>query len=359
MFKHRTIASCLAAALFAAAAPVRAEAPAAAAPAANAGGYAVVKTLPVGGEGRWDYLVCDPETKLLYVSRQTHMQILKADTGELVADLKDTPGVHGVALVHELNRGFTSNGKGNSVTIFDLKSHAVLGTTPVGGNPDAILYDPGSKKLFTFNGKSKDATVLDPAAEPGAKPIATIDLGDKPEFAQSDGQGHVYVNLEGKSSVVEIDTKAMKVTNTWKIEGGDGPSGLALDAAHHRLYIGCDNEVMAVMDCQTGKTLATIPIGKDVDACGFDPGTGEAFASCDGALTVARETAPGKFESVQTVTTRSGARTLALDPTTHTIYLPSAEMEEPKPGEKRPTAKAGSFMIVVVKHQPTAAASAK
>jgi DNA-binding beta-propeller fold protein YncE len=357
MRTHRAIASCLAAGCLAAS--ISGQGSAVAAPAANAGGYSVAKTLPIGGEGRWDYILCDPQSKLLYVSRQTHTQIVEADSGKVVADLKETPGVHGVALVPELNRGFTSNGKSNSVTIFNLKTHAVLGTTPVGENPDAILYDPGSKKLFTFNGKSQDATVLDPAADPGAKAVATIPLGDKPEFAASDGHGHVYVNLEGKASVVEIDTKAMKAANVWKIEGGEGPSGMALDAAHHRLFLGCDNEVMAVMDAQTGKTIATVPIGKGVDACGFDPGTGEAFASCDGALTVARETAPGKFESVQTVTTRSGARTLALDPTTHTIYLPSAEMEEPKPGEKRPTAKAGSFMIVVVKHQPTAAASAK
>jgi DNA-binding beta-propeller fold protein YncE len=334
----------------------RPEAAATATPTAQHGPYVLAKEMHVGGEGRWDYIVADPDTKLLYVSRQTHTQILRAGSGEVVADLKDTPGVHGVALVPELSRGFTSNGKGNSVTIFNLKTNAVLGTSKTGENPDAILYDPASKKLFTFNGKSQDATVLDPAAEPGAAAVATIPLGDKPEFAQSDGKGHVYVNLEGKSSVVEIDTNAMKVANTWKIEGGDGPSGMAIDVAHHRLFCGCDNEIMAVVDTQTGKTLATVPIGKGVDACGFDPGTGEAFASCgDGTLTVIRETSPGKFEVVQTVKTRPSARTMALDLTTHTIYLPASELEELKPGEKRAASKPGSFMIVVVAPAPTAA----
>lgn len=313
-------------------------------------GYYISQTFHPGGEGRWDYVTIDPAAKLIYVGRSTHTQIIREDTGEVAGDIKDTPGVHGVALAPELNRGFVSNGKGDSVTIFDLKTMQTVGTTPVGKNPDAILYDPTSKKLFTFNGKSDDATVLDPAAAPGATALATIPLGGKPEFAQSDGAGHVYVNLEDKSSVVEIDAAALKVTNTWKIDGGEEPSGMAIDIPHHHLFLGCGgNNVMAVFDTQTGKTIGSVPIGKGVDACAFDPSTGEAFASCgDGTLTIAKETSPGKFEVTQTVKTKPGAKTMGFDPTTHTVYLPAVELLPAAAGEKRPAAKPGSFMILVV-----------
>jgi len=311
--------------------------------------YAVAKTLHVGGEGRWDYVVIDPKARLLYVPRQTHTQILNADTGDVVADLKDTPGVHGVALVPEAKRGFTSNGVGNSVTVFDLKTHQVLGKIPAGQKPDAIIYDPGSKKVLAFNGKSNDVTVIDPAADLTA-PTGRIALDGAPEFAAADGKGRVYVNLEDKSSIAVLDIAAMKVSAVWKIEGGEEPSGLAIDVANHRLYSGCHNQVMAVIDTETGKTLATVAIGKGVDACAFDPSTGEAFASCgDGTLTVAKETSSGKFEVVQVVQTRPGARTMALDPTTHTIYLPTAEFPKAAPAKgSRPVPVAGTFMIVVV-----------
>jgi DNA-binding beta-propeller fold protein YncE len=324
----------------------------AAAPPAGAGPWSVVKTLHVGGDGRWDYVTIDPASKLLYVPRSTHTQIIKADTGEVVGDLKDTAGVHGVALVPDLNRGFTSNGRSNNVTVFDLKTMQPLGNVPTGQNPDAIMYDPASKRAIAFNGRSNDATVIVADGDPAAKETvaATIPLGGKPESAVSDGAGHVYVNLEDKSSIAAIDTRSMKVTATWKIEGGEEPSGLALDVAHHRLFAGCGgNQVMAVLDAESGKTLATLPIGKNVDYCAFDPGTGEAFASCgDGTLTVAKETAPGKFEVVQVVRTAPGARTMAIDPTTHTLYLPTAEFDKPAGGGGRPQTKPNSFMIVVV-----------
>jgi YVTN family beta-propeller protein len=316
------------------------------------GGYHVVKTLPVGGEGRWDYITVDPATALLYVPRQSHTLILRADTGKMVADLKDTPGVHGVALAPDAGRGFTSNGGGNSVTVFDLKTHQVIGTVAVGQKPDAIVYDPASKSVFAMNGKSETATAIDAAAPLAQAVKATIPLGGGPESAAADGRGRVYVNLEDKNEVVVIDTKAMKVAATWKIDGGESPAGLAIDPVYHHLFSGCHNQVMAILDTQTGKTLGTVPIGKGVDFCGFDPATGEAFASCgDGTLTVVKETAPGKFEAVQTVQTRQGARTMALDTTTHTIYLPTAKFEAPAPGQKRPAMKPGSFMIVVVAPQ--------
>jgi len=200
--------------------------------------------------------------------------------------------------------------------------------------------------VFAFNGRSNDATVIDAASPDG--PTTRIELDGKPEFAGTDGQGHVYVNIEHKSEVAKIDVASLKVVNTWKIEGGEEPSGLAVDAANHRVYTGCHNKVMAVLDTETGKTLATLPIGSGVDACAFDAGTGNAFASCgDGTLTVAKETAPGKFEVVQTVRTRAGARTMALDSNTHKAYLPTAEFERPA-GGGRPAMKPGSFQIMVV-----------
>ena len=314
---------------------------------ASGNGYRVARVIRVGGEGRWDYLIFDPGAKLLYVSRQTHTQIIDPESGKVVADLKDTAGVHGIALAPDLNRGFTSNGQAGTVTVFDLKTHHPLGTVKAGQNPDSIIYDPASKKVLAFNGRSHDASVIDAAGEPQGAAEKTIALDGKPEFAAPDGQGHVYVNLEDKSSVAVIDTKSWKVSDVWKIEGGEEPSGMAIDPARHRLFVGCGNQVMAMLDTDSGKTLATVPIGRGVDACGFDPGTGQAFASCgDGTLTVAKETSPGKLQTVQTVKTRQGARTMALDPTTHSIYLPTAEFEPG--GGRRPAMKPGSFMIVVV-----------
>jgi DNA-binding beta-propeller fold protein YncE len=312
--------------------------------------YHVVKTLKVGGDGRWDYAIVDPQTHLLYISRSTHTQIVRTDTGEVALDLKDTSGVHGIALAPEFNRGFTSNGRANDVTVFDLKTGKELGTVKTGTNPDAIIYDPASKKVFAFDGRSNDASVIDAAAAPDTT-ARKIPLDGKPEFAAADGAGHVYVNLEDKSSIAVIDSKALKVTAVWKIEGGEEPSGMAIDPAHHHLFCGCHNKVMAIVDTETGKTLGTPPIGQGVDACGFDPATGEAFASCgDGTVTVVKEVSPGKFEAVQTVKTLRGARTMALDSATHTIYLPATEPlagaaagEPPRRGGPQ-----GPFVVLVV-----------
>jgi DNA-binding beta-propeller fold protein YncE len=295
----------------------------------------------------------DAAGKRLYVGRSTHTQVIDTQSGKVVGDIKDTPGVHAVALAPDVNRGFTSNGRGNSVGIFDLKTLEPIGIVEAGQNPDAIIYDPASKTVIAFNGRSNDATVIDAEAAPGSKARATLELGGKPEFAASDGQGHVYVNIEDKSEVAVIDTKTWKVSDHWKIEGGEEPSGLALDASKHRLYLGCGgNNVMAVMDATTGKTLTTLPIGKGVDGCDFDPGNRLAFASCgDGTMTVIGETSPGKFEVVQKAMTRRGARTMTLDPATQMIYLPTAEFEAPTTGATRPgrpNAKPNTFMIVVV-----------
>ncbi len=309
--------------------------------------YKVTSEMKVGGDGGWDYAIVDPATHLLYTSRGNHAQVIDLAKGTVVADLPKC-GQHGIALVPELNKGFTSDGRSNTATAFDLKTNAVLYTVPTGQNPDAIIYDPGSKKVMAFDGRSNDVTVIDPAAPAASAVTAHIPLDGKPEFAASDGAGHVYVNLEDKSSIVDIDTKSMTVVNTWKIDGAESPSGLAFDVAHHHLFAGCDGK-MAVVDTTTGKTIATPAIGDGVDACGFDPGTGEAFASCgDGTLTVIKETSPGKFEPVQTVQTAKGARTMALDPSTHTVYLAAAEYEPKQEGERRPKMKPGTFKFLVV-----------
>jgi DNA-binding beta-propeller fold protein YncE len=314
------------------------------------GTYAVSEVLRVGGEGRWDYVAIDPRSKILYVPRQTHTQMILATTGQVITDVPNTPGVHGVALVPELHRAFASNGQGNSVTVFDLDSGRVLGAIAAGEKPDAIIYDPASQRVLAFNGKSSNVTVIDPRQDPKSAITWSIQLDGAPESAVSDHLGHVYVNLEDQNAVEVIDTRAMAVIDVWKIEGGEAPTGIALDPVRNRLYCGCHNRVMAVLDIGTGKTLATLPIGKGVDACEFDAVTGKAFASCgDGTLTIARETTPGTFEVIQTVATRPGARTMTLDPLTHKIYLPTAEFVQATTQRNgRPEVKPGSFMIVVV-----------
>jgi DNA-binding beta-propeller fold protein YncE len=310
--------------------------------------YQIVRVMPIGGEGRWDYVTVDPATKLIYVSRQTHTQIIREDSGEVVGDLPDTPGVHGIALAPDLNRGFISNGRGNSVTIFDVKTMKVLGTVPAGMNPDCIIYDPASKTAIAFNGRSSNATVIDAAAEPVAARKDPIPLDGKPEFAASDEQGHVYVNIEDKSEVQVIDTKTMQVSDKWKLDGGEEPSGMAIDPEHHHLFIGCGNKVMAIVDTTNGKTIATVPIGQGVDACAFDPGTGEAFASCgDGTLTVVKEI-DGKFAATQTVQTRRGARTVGIDVSTHTLFLPAIQPDANAAPTTNPRQIVGKFSIVVV-----------
>jgi DNA-binding beta-propeller fold protein YncE len=309
--------------------------------------YKVTNTFQIGGEGGWDYSIVDPATHLLYTSRGNHTQVIDTTTGKVVADMPKC-GAHGIALVPDLNKGFTSDGRANTVTAFDLKTHAVLYTVPTGQNPDCIIYDPSSKKIFAFDGRSNDVTVIDPAAPAAAAVSAHIPLDGKPEFAVADGTGHVYDCLENKSEIVDIDTRSMTVVNTWKLDGAESPSGLAIDIEHHHLFAGCEGK-MAVVDTSTGKTIATPAIGAGVDACGFDPKTGEAFASCgDGTLTVIRETAPGKIEPVQTVQTARGARTMALDVDTDTIYLATADFEPRKEGERRPKMKADTFKILVV-----------
>jgi DNA-binding beta-propeller fold protein YncE len=313
--------------------------------------YHVLRTFDVGGEGGWDYLTMDSDGHRLFVSRSTHVMVIDTETGKVVGDIPDTEGVHGIALAPEFNRGFTSNGRAGTATIFDLKTLAVIGSVKTGQNPDAILYDPATKRVFTFNGASKDATAIDAAT---GKVAGTIPLEGKPESGASDGQGHVFVNLEDKSEVVSIDPKELKVIAHWPLAPGKQPSGMAIDLKNHRLFVGCGgSQTMAVVDFDSGKVLAALPTGKGVDANGFDPGTACAFSSNgDGTLTVVHEDDPSKFTVAENATTAPRAKTMTLDPKTHLIYLGAAKYEaaaQDSGGRRaRPKMIAGSFQILVV-----------
>jgi DNA-binding beta-propeller fold protein YncE len=314
-------------------------------------GYHVIKTLHLGGEGSWDYPTIDSEARRLYISRSTHVMVIDIDTDRVIGDIVDTPGVHGIAIASELNRGFTSNGRANTATIFDLKSLKVLGQVRTGENPDAILYDQASKLVLTFNGRSKDATLFEAAS---GKVVSTIPLGGKPEFATTDGRGKVFVNIEDTNEVVEIDSLKRSLTKRYSLKPCEEPTGMGLDAEHHRVYSGCHSKVMTVLDTDTGKVIATVPIGEGVDGTGFDPKTGRAFSSNgDGTLTVVRECSPGKFKVVETVITQRGSRTMTIDPKTHHIYLPAAQFS-PKTTSMaqgsgpRPTMIKDSFSVIVV-----------
>jgi DNA-binding beta-propeller fold protein YncE len=315
-------------------------------------GYHVIKKIPIGGEGFWDYLTMDSKARRLYISHSTHVVVYDPDTGTVAGDLPNTEGVHGIALVPELGRGFTSNGRANTVTIFDLKTLKEIGQVKTTGqNPDCIIFDPASRRIFTFNGRSGNSTVID---APHGTVEGTIELGGKPEFATADGKGRVYVNLEDKSMVVALDSQQLKIVSRWPLAPCEEPSGMAIDREHRRLFIGCHNQMMAVMNADTGSVLTTLPIGRGVDANAFDPGTQLAFSSNgDGTLTVVHEDSPGQFNVVDNVETQRGARTMALDLKTHNIFLVTADFgpppaptaENPHP---RPAIVPGTFTLLVV-----------
>ena len=310
--------------------------------------YKVVKHIALGGDGGWDYLTVDSAARRVYVSRGTRMMVVDADSGKLAAEIPDTPGVHGIALAPELNKGFISAGRANNVVVVDLKTLKATGTVAAGENPDAILYEPGTKRVFAFNGRSKNVTVIDADS---LKVLATIPVSGKPEFAAYDGHGQVFVNIEDKGTVAVIDAKAMKVTSEWPLAPCEAPTGLAIDRKKGRLFAGCSgNKVMAVMDAKHGKLLASVPIGAGCDGTEFDPSNGLAFAANgrDGTVTVVGETTPGKFEAVETVATQVSGRTIALDAKTHQHFIPAAKMQPPAAPGQRPTMEPGSFELVVV-----------
>lgn len=302
------------------------------APVAYADTYGVVDQLNIGGEGKWDYPSLESASHRLYLSRATHVMVVDTTSGKVVGDIADTPGVHGIAIASDLGRGYISAGKSNQVKIFDLNTHQVVTTLEVGSKPDAILYDEQTQQVFAFNGHSNNVSVIDART---SSIVATIALGGGPEFAESDGSGTIFVNIEDKNELAVLDARQHKVTAHWPLPGCEGPTGLALDSAHHRSFSVCANAKMTILDTSTGKAMATLPIGAHADAAVFDRDHQDAFsANGDGTLTVVHEADPDHFAVAQVVKTAPGARAIALDGTTHKMYLP--------------TALAGAFVVLVV-----------
>jgi len=311
--------------------------------------YKITNKIQVGGPGGWDYLIVDEASSKLYASHANQVMVVDLKKGALAGTIPDTKGVHGIAIANDLNKGFVSCGRDSSVCVFDLKTSAVLARVKVtGANPDAILYEPYKHYVLTFNGRSNNATVLDGKTN---AVVATIPLTGKPEFAQSDSKGHVYVNIEDKSTLTVINMNTLKVDNNWSIAPGEEASGLALDNVNHRLFMVCGNKMMVVMDALTGKVVTTLPVGQGCDAASFDPATKRAYSSNgDGTMTVVQEVDANTFKVLENVATPRGARTMTCDKSTHALYLSAAEYEPQAAGATgRPTMKADSFMIVEIK----------
>ena len=307
-------------------------------------GYHAIGEIKIGGEGGWDYLTVDSAARRLYVSHATHVVVVDLDANTVVGDIPDTPGVHGIAIAPELNRGFISNGRGNNVTIFDLKTLKAIGTPATGENPDSIRYDSVSSRVFAFNGRSKSATVID--AKSGSV-AATISLPGKPEFSVADGKGKVYANIEDTNEIVEIDAAKATMTKKYSLSPCEEPSGLAIDTKNRRLFSVCSNRLMAVSDPDAGKVVATPAIGAGPDGAAFDPGTGYAFSSNgDGTLTIVQG-AGGKWEVLENIATERGARTIAVDEKTHKVYLPTAKTAPSQSGG-RATYIPDTFKVLVV-----------
>jgi YVTN family beta-propeller protein len=298
----------------------------------SAGGYRITKKIPVAGQGGWDYLAVDEAARQLYVSHATQVEVLNVDTGAIVGKIEKTPGVHGIAIAPEPGRGFISNGQSSTVTIFDLKTLKTIAEVPVGKKPDAIIYDPATSRVFAFNGDSNSATAIEAA---NGKVAGTVDLGGGPEYAVADGAGYVYDNLEDESLVLKINAKSLKVEQRWPTAPCASPSSIAMDRPNRRLFIGCRSKVMAVMNADTGQIVTTLPIGDHVDATAFDPDSRLIFNSNgEGTITVIHEDSPDKYSVVENVKTLPKAKTMALDPKTHQLFLSTAE--------------AGQFEVLVV-----------
>jgi len=310
--------------------------------------YHVLNTFHVSGPGGWDYISVNPSTGNIYVAHSTVVSIISPD-GVQVGEIPNTTGVHGIAFAPEFGKGFTSNGKLNTVTIFGIKSNKVFAEIPVGEKPDAIMYDPYSKNVFVCNGHSKDLTVIDPFA---GNVLHTIPLGGKPETAVSDERGRIYVNIEDKDEIAVVNAKTFEVEARWPLHGGKSPTGLAIDKSTHRLFAGCDNKVLIVMNADSGKVVAKVPIGDGCDGVAFDPKEKRVFSANgqDGTLTVIKEVSANKYEVEENAVTKKGARTITLDERSHLIYLPTAEFDMSKQTkeQKRPDIVQGTFQILVV-----------
>ena len=314
-------------------------------------GYKLTGSIPIGGTGGWDYLTADGENHRLYVSHAGDVEVVDLSSQKPVGKISGMNRIHGIAIANDLNTGFISDGGTNEVVLFDLKTLKVKDKVKAGTNPDGIVYDPASKRVFAFNGRSQNATAIDATT---GKVAGTIALGGKPEFPVSDGKGNVYDNIEDKNEIVQIDSKTLQVKAHWSVAPCESPSGLAIDKENRRLFAVCDEKKMAVVDADTGKVVATPEIGEGPDAAGFDPGTKLAFSSNgDGTLTVIRQNGKDDYAVAENVPTAKGARTMALDPETHKVYLSSAEYgpapaasaQTPHP---RPSVLPGSFKILVV-----------
>lgn len=314
--------------------------------------YRVLHRTVTGGDGGWDYLTVDGAAQRVYMSRGTHVMVVDLRGDSLAGDIPATPGVHGIAIAPELGKGFTSNGRDSSVTVFDLRTLATTGSIRgTGRNPDAILYHPATRRVFTFNGGSSSATAIDAA---GGTLLGTVALAGKPEAAVIDNAGNVWVNIEDKSEIEEFDPRTLRSLGHWALEGCEEPSGLAIDRAHGRLFSVCGNGKMAVTNMATHRVVATLPIGDGADGAAFDPSTGMAFSSNgDGTMTVVHQDGPDRYSVVQTLETQRGARTIALDPATHRVYTVTAELgaapaataENPRP--RRPVVP-GTFVLLTI-----------
>jgi YVTN family beta-propeller protein len=313
--------------------------------------YKFLNEIPIGGEGGWDILTIDSSADRLYLSHATKVVVIDLNKNAVVGEIADTPGVHAFVPVPEVGRGFSSNGKESKSSVVDLTTLKTVSKIDTGQSPDAIVYEPRHGEVYVFNHRGNSATVIDAKT---ATVSATIELGGSPEFAAVDeGAGRVYCNLEDKSEVAVIDSTKHEVVARWPIAPGEEPSGIALDAAHHRLFAGCNNKMMIMLDTGTGKVVGNVPIGAGVDSCAFDDASQFAFASCgDGTTTIAKEETPQKLTVVQTLKTERGARTMALDPKTHRIYLPTARFQpapSPSPGASpaRPTIVPNTLKLLV------------
>ena len=307
--------------------------------------YKIARKIQVSGEGSWDYITVDGKASRIYASHATTAVVVDIKTGNILGSIPDTKGIHGIALAQDINRGYTSNGRDSSVTVFDLTTLKPIEVVKVtGANPDCITFDSFSKKVFTFNGRSNNASVIDIKTN---KVVATIPLEGKPEFAATDGKGNVFVNIEDKSVINVISSKDFKVINRWSIAPGEEPSGLALDNETHRLFSVCSNKLMVVTDSQTGKVITTLPIGDRCDGVTFDPAKRIAYSSNgEGSITVVKEVDANTFKVLETIKTLPGAKTIAIDKTTHHLYLPTAEFGVAAQGERRPPIKPNTFMIL-------------
>jgi YVTN family beta-propeller protein len=290
--------------------------------AAPPSGYHIIKKVTVPGAGGWDYVTVDDAGRRVYIAHATQVEVLDADTSELVGTIPDTPGAHGVAIASEFGRGFITAGKSDSVIIFDLKTLKPLGEVKVGKKPDAIIYDPGTKHVFAMNGDSDNTTVINAA---DGKVVATIDLGGGPEFAAADGKGNVYINLEEKAETVHIDSNTLKVLHRWPLAPGGTATALAFDPQTRRLFAGCrGGQLMVVLDADSGKVITTAPIGQRVDAAAYDPATKLVFQSTGGGTTaVFHQDSADKYTLLENLATNPGSKTMGLDPRTHHLFVPA------------------------------------